>query len=159
MPVDGIKVIGYRQALTLPKCPQSIIVAGSGAIGSELACFYNAMGCKVTLVEFMPNVLPVEDEEVSRQVARSMKKAGIEVMVKSSVEKVETARKGVKMKIKNKKSEIETHEAEIVFSAVGVSPNTENLGLQRQQVRLHRRRAPIDAEINQRRFPFPFDQE
>lgn len=144
MPIDGVKVIGYRQALTLQRCPQSMIVAGSGAIGSELACFYNAMGCKVTLVEFMPNVLPVEDEEVSRQVARSMKKAGIEVMVKSSVEKVETAGKGVKVEIKNKKGEIETHEAEIVFSAVGVSPNIENLGLEEAGVKTEGGKVAVD---------------
>ena len=90
IPQDGKRIIGYREALTLDHRPASLLVVGSGAIGSELAWFYNAMGTKVTLVEFMPTILPVEDEEVSKQVGRSFKKAGIEVLVKSTVESFDT---------------------------------------------------------------------
>ncbi len=145
IPQDGRRVIGYRQALTLDHRPASMIVVGSGAIGSELAYFYNAMGTKVLLVEFMPNVLPVEDEEVSKQVARSFKKAGIEVMVKSSVESVDTDGDLLKVNIKNKKGEIETHEAEIVLSAVGITPNIENIGLEELGVATERGRVKVDG--------------
>ena len=145
IPQDGRCVIGYRQALTLDHRPASMIVVGSGAIGSELAYFYNAMGTKVLLVEFMPNVLPVEDEEVSKQVARSFKKAGIEVMVKSSVESVDTDGDLLKVNIKNKKGEIETHEAEIVLSAVGITPNIENIGLEELGVATERGRVKVDG--------------
>lgn len=145
IPQDGRRVIGYRQALTLDHQPASMIVVGSGAIGSELAYFYNAMGTKVLLVEFMPNVLPVEDEEVSKQVARSFKKAGIEVMVKSSVESVDTDGDLLKVNIKNKKGEIETHEAEIVLSAVGITPNIENIGLEELGVATERGRVKVDG--------------
>ena len=145
IPQDGRRVIGYRQALTLDHRPASMIVVGSGAIGSELAYFYNAMGTKVLLVEFMPNVLPVEDEEVSKQVARSFKKAGIEVMVKSSVESVDTDGDLLKVNIKNKKGEIETHEAEIVLSAGGITPNIENIGLEELGVATERGRVKVDG--------------
>ena len=145
IPQDGRRVIGYRQALTLDHRPASMIVVGSGAIGSELSYFYNAMGTKVLLVEFMPNVLPVEDEEVSKQVARSFKKAGIEVMVKSSVESVDTDGDLLKVNIKNKKGEIETHEAEIVLSAVGITPNIENIGLEELGVATERGRVKVDG--------------
>jgi dihydrolipoamide dehydrogenase len=126
---DGEKIIGYREAMTLSKQPESMIVVGSGAIGSEFANFYNSIGTKVTLVEFLPNVVPNEDEEVSKQLARSFKKAGIAVMVNSSVESVDTSGKLCKAIVKSKKGE-ETIEAEIVLSAVGVTPNLENIGLE-----------------------------
>ena len=144
IPQDGKRIIGYRQALTLDHLPTSLIVVGSGAIGSELAFFYNAMGTQVKLVEFMPTILPLEDEEVSKQVGRSFKKAGIEVMVKSSVESVESSGELLKVSIKNKKGEIEIHEAEIVLSAVGISPNTENLGLEEVGVQLENGRVKVD---------------
>ncbi|MFO7828031.1 MAG: dihydrolipoyl dehydrogenase [Bacteroidales bacterium] len=126
---DGKKIIGYREAMTLPKQPKSMIVVGSGAIGSEFANFYNSIGTKVTLVEFLPNVVPNEDEEVSKQLGRSFKKAGMKVMVSSSVESVDTKGKLCKAVVKTKKGE-ETIEAEIVLSAVGVTPNIENIGLE-----------------------------
>ena len=144
IPQDGRRIIGYRQALTLDHRPASMVVVGSGAIGSELAYFYNAMGTKVLLVEFMPNVLPVEDEEVSKQVARSFKKAGIDVMVKSSVESVDTTGELLKVNIKNKKGEIETHEAEIVLSAVGITPNIEGIGLEELGIATERGRVTVD---------------
>ncbi len=126
---DGKKVIGYREAMTLKKQPESMIVVGSGAIGSEFAHFYNAMGTKVTIVEFLPNLVPLEDEDVSKQFERSFKKAGIKVMTNSSVEKLDTSGKLVKATVKTKKGE-ETLEAEIVLSAVGIASNLENIGLE-----------------------------
>ena len=144
IPQDGKRIIGYRQALTLDHKPASLLVVGSGAIGSELAYFYNAIGTKVTLVEFMPTILPLEDEEVSKQVGRSFKKAGIEVLVKSTVESIDTAGELLKINIRNKKGELETYEAEMVLSAVGISPNVENIGLEETGVELEKGRIKVD---------------
>jgi dihydrolipoamide dehydrogenase len=129
LPIDGEKVIGYRKAMTLPKQPESMIVVGSGAIGVEFAHFYNTMGTQVTLIEFMPNVVPLEDEEISKQFERSLKKSGIKVMTSSSVTKVDTSGKGVVATVDTKKGET-TVEADIVLSAVGIKSNIENLGLE-----------------------------
>ncbi len=129
LPIDGEKVIGYRKAMTLPKQPKSMIVVGSGAIGVEFAHFYNTMGTEVTLIEFMPNVVPLEDEEISKQFERSLKKSGIKVMTSSSVTKVDTSGKGVVATVDTKKGET-TVEADIVLSAVGIKSNIENLGLE-----------------------------
>ncbi len=126
---DGKKVIGYREAMTLKKQPESMIVVGSGAIGVEFAHFYNAMGTQVTIVEFLPTLVPLEDEDVSKQFGRSFKKAGIKVMTSSSVEKVDISGKNVKATVKTKKGE-EIIEAEIVLSAVGIKSNLENIGLE-----------------------------
>lgn len=140
---DGKKIIGYREAMTLPKQPKSMIVVGSGAIGSEFANFYNAIGTEVTLVEFLPNIVPNEDEEVSKQLARSFKKAGIKVMLDSSVESVDTKGKICKVVIKTKKGE-ETHEAEIVLSAVGITPNLENIGIEDLGIELEKGKIKVD---------------
>ena len=129
LPQDGVKVIGYRQAMTLPTQPKKMIVVGSGAIGVEFAHFYNAMGTEVTIVEFMPNIVPVEDEDVSKQMERSMKKAGITIMTNASVEKVDTAGNGVKAFVKTAKGE-EILEADVLLSAVGIKTNIENIGLE-----------------------------
>jgi len=129
LPQDGKKVIGYRQALSLPEQPKSMIVVGSGAIGIEFADFYNSMGTKVTVVEFLPNIVPLEDEEVSKHVEKSLKKAGIEIMTNSSVESVDTSGEGVKAKVKTAKGEI-TLEADILLSAVGIAANVEGIGLE-----------------------------
>lgn len=129
LPQDGKKVIGYREAMSLKNQPKSMIVVGSGAIGVEFAHFYNTLGTEVTVVEFLPNVVPVEDEDVSKQFERSFKKAGIKVMTNSTVESVDTSGKLVKAKVKTKKGE-ETLEAEIVLSAVGIKTNIENIGLE-----------------------------
>ncbi|MCH7785132.1 MAG: dihydrolipoyl dehydrogenase [Bacteroidetes bacterium] len=126
---DGKKIIGYREAMTLNKQPKSMIVVGSGAIGVEFAHFYNVMGTEVTIVEFLPNLVPLEDEEVSRQFERSFKKAGVKVMTNTSVEKVDTSGKNIKVTVKTKKGE-EFLEAEIVLSAVGIKSNLENIGLE-----------------------------
>ncbi len=127
--IDGKKIIGYRKAMSLEKQPKSMVIVGSGAIGSEFAYFYNAIGTKVTLVEFLPNVVPVEDEEVSKQLERSYKKSGITVMKSSEVTSVDTSGKNCKVTIKTPKGE-EFVECEIVLSAVGVSTNVEGIGLE-----------------------------
>ena len=144
IPQDGKRIIGYREALTLSHRPASMLVVGSGAIGSELAWFYNAMGTKVTLVEFMPNILPVEDEEVSKQIGRSFKKAGITVMVKSTVESIDTTGELLKVNVRNKKGDIEVHEAEVVLSAVGIAPNVEGIGLEELGVEMERGKVKVD---------------
>jgi dihydrolipoamide dehydrogenase len=143
MPIDGKKIIGYRQALVPAKLPESMIVVCSGAIGSELAYFYNAMGTKVTLVEYMPNIVPLEDEEVSTQLSRSFRKAGIKVMVGASVESVDTSGNLCKVAIKTKKGE-EIIEAETVLSAVGISPNIENIGFEELGIEMEKGRVKVD---------------
>ena len=144
LPQDGKNIIGYRKALTLEKLPKSMIVVGSGAIGSEFAYFYSTMGTQVTLVEFLPEILPVEDEEVSKQMGRSFKKNKIKVMTNSTVESVEGSDGNLKVNIKNKKGEIEVHECEIVLSAVGIAPNTENIGLEEVGVATENGRVLVD---------------
>lgn len=128
-PQDGKKIIGYREALVLPEIPKKMVVIGSGAIGSEFAYFYNAMGVEVTIVEFMSRLVPVEDEEVSKQLEKSFKKQGIKVMTSSSVEKVDTAGKGCKVTVKTQKGE-EMIDCDIVLSAAGVATNIEGIGLE-----------------------------
>jgi dihydrolipoamide dehydrogenase len=129
LPQDGKKIIGYRQAMNLPKQPKSLLVVGSGAIGIEFAYFYATMGTKVTVVEFMPNIVPVEDEDVSKQLEKSLKKAGIDIMLNASVESVDTKGDISKVKIKTADGE-KIVEAEVVLSAVGIQTNLENLGLE-----------------------------
>ncbi len=129
IPQDGKKVIGYRQAMTLPEQPKSMIVVGSGAIGVEFAHFYHSMGTEVTIVEFLPNIVPLEDEDISKQFERSIKKAGIKVMTSSSVERIDTTGNGVKAFVKTAKGE-EVIEADVLLSAVGIKTNIENIGLE-----------------------------
>ena len=126
---DGKKIIGYREAMVLAEQPKSMVVVGSGAIGSEFAYFYNAIGTKVTLVEFLPNVVPVEDEDVSKQLEKSFKKQGIDVMVSSEVTNVDTKGKGCVVTIKNAAGEKKV-ECDIVLSAVGIAANIEGIGLE-----------------------------
>jgi dihydrolipoamide dehydrogenase len=140
---DGKKIIGYRKAMTLPSLPKSMVVVGSGAIGSEFANFYNTMGTEVTLVEFLPNVVPLEDEEVSKQLERSFKKAKMKVMTSSSVESVDTSGTLCKVKIKTPKGEKEV-EAEVVLSAVGVTPNIENIGLEELGIEVEQGKVKVD---------------
>jgi len=129
IPQDGEKVIGYRKAMTLEKQPKKLIIVGSGAIGIEFAYFYNAMGTEVTVVEYMPRIIPVEDEEISKQLARSFKKSGIKIMTSTEVTAVDTSGKGVKATVKTKKGE-DVLEADILLSAVGIKTNLENIGLE-----------------------------
>lgn len=143
LPLDGEKIFGYRKAMTLPKQPQSMVVVGSGAIGSEFAYFYQTIGTQVTLVEFLPNIVPLEDEEVSKQLERSFKKAGMKVMTSSTVESVDTSGEKCKVLISSKKGEI-TVEADVVFSAVGIVPNIENIGLEETGVEIEKGRVKVD---------------
>ena len=144
LPQDGKKVIGYRQAMTLPEQPKKMIVVGSGAIGVEFAHFYNAMGTEVTIVEFMPNVVPVEDEDISKQFERSLKKAGINVMTNSSVERIDTSGNGVKAFVKTAKGE-EVLEVDILLSAVGIKTNIENIGLEETGIATDRDKILVNA--------------
>ncbi|MDA9139253.1 dihydrolipoyl dehydrogenase [Flavobacteriaceae bacterium] len=129
LPQDDEKIIGYRKAMTLPKQPKKLIVVGSGAIGIEFAYFYNAMGTEVTVVEFQDRIVPVEDEEISKQLERSFKKSGIKIMTSAEVTGVDTSGKGVKATVKTAKGE-EILSADVVLSAVGIKTNIENLGLE-----------------------------
>ena len=144
LPQDGKKVIGYRQAMTLPEQPKKMIVVGSGAIGVEFAHFYNAMGTEVTIVEFMPNIVPVEDEDISKQMERSMKKAGVSIMTNASVERIDTSGKGVKAFVKTAKGE-EVLEADILLSAVGIKTNIENIGLEETGIATDRDKILVNA--------------
>ena len=129
LPQDGKKIVGYRDAMTLPKLPKTMVVVGSGAIGVEFAYFYATMGTKVTIVEFLPNIVPVEDEEVSKQLEKSLKKIGIDIMTEASVESVDTKGEISKVTVKTKTGTI-VLEAEIVLSAVGIEANITGLGLE-----------------------------
>ena len=129
LPQDGEKIIGYRKAMTLKKQPKSIVVVGSGAIGVEFAYFYNSIGTKVTIVEYLPNIVPNEDIDVSKALEKSFKKQGINIMTKSAVESVNTSGSLCKVNIKTEKGE-EIIEAEVVLSAVGIQANIEDLGLE-----------------------------
>ncbi len=129
LPIDGKKIIGYRQAMSLDKQPKKMVIVGSGAIGVEFAYFYHSIGTEVIIVEFLPNVVPVEDEDVSKQLERTFKKSGMTVMTSSEVTKVDTKGKGCKVTVKTPKGE-ESIDCDIVLSAVGISTNIEGIGLE-----------------------------
>lgn len=143
MPIDGKKIISYRQALVLDKLPETMVVVGSGAIGSEFAFFFTSMGVKVTLVEFLPNVVPNEDEEVSKQVERCFKKLKMTVMTEASVTNVDTTGEKCVCTISTKKGE-KVVEADIVLSAVGVQTNLEDLGLENLGIASERGKIIVD---------------
>ena len=140
---DGKKIIGYREAMTLDKLPASMVVVGSGAIGSEFANFFQSLGTAVTLVEFLPRIVPVEDEEVSKQLERSFKKIGMKVMTGSTVESVDTSKNNCLVTIKTPKGQ-EIVEAEIVLSAVGITTNIENIGLEKAGVKTENGKVVVD---------------
>ncbi|MGN6490474.1 MAG: dihydrolipoyl dehydrogenase [Agriterribacter sp.] len=143
MPIDGKKVIGYREAMVLPQQPKSMIVVGSGAIGVEFAYFYHSMGTKVTIVEFLPRIVPVEDEDISKELEKQYKKQGIEVYTSSEVTGVDTSGAGVKAKVKTASGEI-TLEADIVLSAAGVVANIENIGLEQAGIKVEKGKIIVD---------------
>jgi dihydrolipoamide dehydrogenase len=143
VPLDGQKVIEYRKAMSLEKQPKSLLVIGSGAIGVEFAYVYASMGTKVTIVEFMPNVVPVEDEEVSKELAKQYKKLGIEIHLNSSVEKVDTSGAGCVSTVKTPTGEIKI-ETDVVLSAAGVVANIENIGLEETGIKLERGKIVTD---------------
>lgn len=144
LPQDGKKIIGYREAMSLEKQPNKMLVVGSGAIGIEFAYFYNAMGVDVTVVEFLPNVVPVEDEDISKQLERSLKKIGIKIMTSSEVTKVDISGSGVKATVKTAKGD-EVLEADVVLSAVGIKSNIENIGLEEVGIATDRDKITVDA--------------
>ncbi len=141
--IDGKKIIGYREAMALPKKPETMVIVGAGAIGVEFAYFYNSIGTKVTLVEYLPRIVPVEDEEVSKELLRNFKKQGIEVLTGSSVEAVDSSGKLCKVKIKTPK-DTQQVECEMVLSAVGISTNLENLGLEETGVKTEKGKVVVD---------------
>ncbi len=141
--IDGVRVIGYREAMVMPKQPKELLVIGSGAIGMEFAYFYNTLGTKVTIVEFMPRILPVEDEEVSKAVAVSFKKKGVEILTDSSVEKVEIKGERCTVTVKTKTGE-QKFEVDNVLSAAGVQTNLENLGLEETGVKTDKGKVVVD---------------
>lgn len=143
LPIDGQKVIGYREAMVLPQQPKSMIVVGSGAIGVEFAYFYNSIGTKVTIVEFMPRIVPVEDEDISKELEKSFKKQGMTIMTNASVEQVDTTGTGVKATVKTANG-TEILEADVVLSAVGVVANIENIGLETLGVKTEKGRILTD---------------
>ncbi|MCC7400890.1 MAG: dihydrolipoyl dehydrogenase [Chitinophagaceae bacterium] len=141
--IDGKKIIGYREALSLPKQPKSMIIVGSGAIGVEFGYFYNSLGTKVTIVEFLPRAVPVEDEEVSKELEKNFKKQGIAIMTGSEVTSVDTSGNVVKAKVKTPEGEI-ILEAEILLSAVGVSANIEGIGLEELGIKTGKGKILVD---------------
>ena len=143
LPIDGKKVIGYREAMALPVQPKSMIVVGSGAIGSEFAYFYNTLGTKITLIEFLPRIVPVEDEDISKELEKQFKKQGISVMTNSEVTSVDTSGDGIKAKVKTPTGEI-TLEADIVLSAVGIIANLEGIGLEEMGVKTEKGKITTD---------------
>ncbi len=147
LPIDGKKVIGYREAMSLPTQPESMIVVGSGAIGVEFAYYYNSIGTKVTIVEFMPRIVPVEDEDVSKELFKAYRKKGMEIMLESSVEKVDISGKKVKATVKTAKGE-QVLEADVVLSAVGVSANIENIGLEDLGIKTEKGKVTVDPYYN-----------
>ena len=146
LPIDGKNIIGYREAMTLPKQPKSIVVVGAGAIGVEFAYVYNAMGTEVTVVEFMEQgLVPREDKDISKELTRTFKKEGINVRANTSVEKVDTKGKGCTVTLKDRKTgKTEELKCDVVLSAVGVAPNTENLGLETLGIKTDRGMVEVD---------------
>ena len=147
LPQDGKNIIGYREAMTLKEMPKSMVIVGSGAIGAEFAYFYNTMGVDVTLVEYQKTIVPVEDEDISKQLQRSFKKSGIKVMTNSSVEKVNVLKSSCEVVIKTKKGD-EVINADIVLSAVGITPNIENIGLEEVGIKTDKGRLVVDDFYN-----------
>jgi dihydrolipoamide dehydrogenase len=143
MPVDGKKIIGYREAMSLPEQPKTMIVVGSGAIGVEFAYFYHAMGTKITIVEFMPRIVPVEDEDISKELEKIYKKYGIEIMTSSEVTAVDTSGTGVKATVKTATGVV-TLEADVLLSAVGVSSNIEGIGLEENNIKTEKGKIVTD---------------
>ena len=144
LPIDGQKIIGYREAMVLPTQPKSMIVVGSGAIGVEFAYFYNSMGTKVTIVEFLPRIVPVEDEDISKELEKQYKKSGIDILTNAEVTKVDTGANGVKATIKTATGEVSL-EADVVLSAVGVVANIEGIGLESLGVKTEKGKIVVDG--------------
>ncbi|RSK42308.1 dihydrolipoyl dehydrogenase [Hymenobacter perfusus] len=143
LPIDGKKIIGYRQAMVLPELPKRLVVVGSGAIGVEFAYFYRTMGSEVTVVEYLPRIVPVEDEEISRQMEKSFKKIGVNVLTSAEVTKVDTSGEGCNVTIKTAKGDQQIT-CDVVLSAAGVVTNLENLGLEELGIKVEKGRVLVD---------------
>ena len=143
LPQDGKKIIGYREAMTLATQPKSMVIVGSGAIGVEFAYVYHAMGTKVTIMEYLPNIVPNEDVDVSQALERTFKKSGIDIQTGTEVTKVDTSGKGCVVTYKNAKGE-QTLECDVVLSAVGVATNIENIGLESVGIKTEQGRVVVD---------------
>lgn len=143
LPIDGKKVIGYREALVLREFPKRLAVVGSGAIGSELAEYFHCFGVEVTIIEALDRLQPLEDDEVSKAIGREFRKAKIKTMVNAAVQGVDVSGEGCVLRVKTKKGE-ETVVADMVLAAVGITPNVENLGLEEQGVEMERGRIKVD---------------
>ncbi len=144
MPIDGTHIISSKEALTLPKLPETMIVVGSGAIGSEFACLYASLGVKVTIVEYMPQLMPLEDEEVAKTMERAFRKMRVGVMTSTTVKQVSVGEDGLcQVEIEGKKG-AETLTAEIVLSAVGIKSNIENIGLEEVGVAIERDKVVVN---------------
>lgn len=144
LPIDGKKIVGYREAMVLPQQPKSMLVVGSGAIGSEFAYFYNSIGTKITIVEFLPRIVPVEDEDISKELEKQFKKQGIEVLTNSEVLSVDTKGQTINAKVKTANGEINL-QADIVLSAVGVVANVEGVGLEELGIKMDKGKIIVDA--------------
>ena len=144
LPIDGKKIVGYREAMVLPQQPKSMLVVGSGAIGSEFAYFYNSIGTKITIVEFLPRIVPVEDEDISKELEKQFKKQGMEILTSSEVVSVDTKGDGITAKVKTAKGEISL-QADIVLSAVGVVANIEGIGLEELGIKMDKGRIIVDT--------------
>lgn len=141
--IDGEKIIEYRKAMSLSKQPKSMVVVGSGAIGVEFAYVYATMGTKVTIVEFMPRIVPVEDEDVSKELEKQYKKKGLDIYTNSSVESVDTKGNGCKVNVKTPTGNI-TIECDVVLSAAGVITNLEGIGLEEAGVKHDKGKVLVD---------------
>ena len=141
---NGINIIGYRKAMTLEKQPKEIIIVGSGAIGIEFAYFYNSLGSKVTVVEYMPRITPVEDEDISKELEKILKKQGVNIMTSTELIESKANDKSVSVKIKNSKDEIIEFEANVVLSAVGIKSNIENIGLENIGIKVENDKISVD---------------
>src|SRR5213075_1261230 len=141
--IDGKKIIGYREAMILPQQPKSMVVVGSGAIGVEFGYFYNSLGTKVTIVEFLPRTVPVEDEEISKELERNFKKQGIAIMTSSEVTAVDISGNGVKATVKTPNGD-QTLEADVLLSAVGVAANIEGIGLEELGIKTEKGKVMVD---------------
>ncbi|MBX7109761.1 MAG: dihydrolipoyl dehydrogenase [Chitinophagales bacterium] len=143
MKQDGQRIIGYREAMVLPQLPKSMVIVGAGAIGCEFAYFYNAMGTRVTLIEFMPSIVPVEDEEIAKELEKSYKKQGITVLTNAAVEKVDTSGTACRVSVKTSQG-VQNIDCDIVLSAAGVSTNIENIGLEATGIKTEKGRVSVD---------------
>ena len=140
---NGKNIIGYREAMNLKKAPKSMIIVGSGAIGVEFAYFYNAMGTKVTIVEYLPRIVPNEDNDISKELTKNLKKKGIDILTNSNIEEIKEENNHSTVTI-NSNNNTKSLSAEIILSAVGITPNTQNIGLEDLKIALDNERIIVD---------------